>query len=387
MQHHGQLPGLLAQARKHRQQARKALFLRQGRCQRRAFAHQHQRVKRVGTQRAVVQCFCGGLQGLQDGHPGARQHGQRACKPCGVIAARQLAHQGQIEPDSIELLANMADGERPSCPNCYQNCSNQHHPAIAAHKGAEAQHGHRQERQRALGACKHAGHLRHHIAHQEQHDHDGHQGHDGRVQRGAHQLGLERLAFFQVVGQALQNQAQVAAVLAGADHGAIDVRELARVLRQRAGKGGARVDLGAQRGDQVALAFVVGFFGQRGQRALQRQARRHQPGDLPCPDGQPGRAEHRPGEEALAQAGGPAVQRLACLHHFHRQRYQRLGPQQAARGLGGVGLQEAFAGLALGVQGFKGKSRHANAGVGDGAWAWKSRSPATANIRRRTGSP
>ena len=82
-------------------------------------------------------------------------------------------------------------------------------------------------------------------------------------------------------------------------------------------------------------------------------------------------------EQALAEAGGAAVQRLARLHQLHRQRHQRLGPQQAARGLGGVGLQEAFAGLALGVQGFKGKSRHANAGVGGGAWAWKSRSPAT----------
>jgi hypothetical protein len=55
--------------------------------------------------------------------------------------------------------------------------------------------------------------------------------------------------------------AQVAAVLARADHGAVDVGKLARVLAQRAGKGGARIDLGAQRGHQVALALVVGFVG------------------------------------------------------------------------------------------------------------------------------
>ena len=62
--------------------------------------------------------------------------------------------------------------------------------------------------------------------------------------------------------------------------------------------------------------------------------------------------------EALAQAGGPAVQRLACLHHFHRQRHQRLPAQQGARGLGGVGLDHALAGLAVGLQGFEDVGGH-----------------------------
>jgi hypothetical protein len=53
---------------------------------------------------------------------------------------------------------------------------------------------------------------------------------------------------------------------------AVDVGELARVLGQGTGEGGARIDLGAQRGHQVVLARVVGFFGQRGQGALYGQA-------------------------------------------------------------------------------------------------------------------
>ena len=115
--------------------------------------------------------------------------------------------------------------------------------------------------------------------------------------------------------------------------------------------------------NQVALALVVGFFRQGRQRALQRQARRHQPGDLARPDRQRRGAEHRSREQALAQAGWLAVQGLAGLHRLHGQRHQRLGPQQAARRLCGIGLHEALAGLALGVQGFKGKSGHAGEGV------------------------
>ena len=42
---------------------------------------------------------------------------------------------------------------------------------------------------------------------------------------------------------------QVASVFAGADHGDIDLGELAREARQRLGEGRSRVDLGAQRGD------------------------------------------------------------------------------------------------------------------------------------------
>ena len=59
------------------------------------------------------------------------------------------------------------------------------------------------------------------------------------------------------------------------------------------------------------------------------------------------------GEQALAQRAGAPCGVLTCLHQLHRHGYQPLGAQHAACGLGGVGLQQAFAGLALGVQGFK----------------------------------
>ena len=57
--------------------------------------------------------------------------------------------------------------------------------------------------------------------------------HDGRVQRRAEQLGVQRLALFQVVGQFLQHGAQCTALLAGRHDGAIDVVELARGAGQR----------------------------------------------------------------------------------------------------------------------------------------------------------
>ena len=129
------------------------------------------------------------------------------------------------------------------------------------------------------------------------------------------------------------------------------------MLRQRTRKGGAGIDLGAQHSDQVVLALVVCFFRQGGQRAFQRQAGRHQPCQLARPDGQRRGIEHRPREQSAAQRAGTA-RRRGHTHWLHRQRHQRLRAQLAAGGLGGVGFHHALAGLAFGVEGFKGKGGH-----------------------------
>ena len=50
---------------------------------------------------------------------------------------------------------------------------------------------------------------------------------------------------------------------------------------------------------------------------------------------------------------------LACGDGLDLQRHQGLAAQLAARGTGVVGFQGALAGLALGIQGFKGKGGHA----------------------------
>ena len=160
-----------------------------------------------------------------------------------------------------------------------------------AHEAADRQHRHRQRRQRALGAGEDRGHLRHHVGDEEDHDDQRDHRHDGRVQHRAQQLAAQRLALFQVVGQAFQHRAQRAALLAGGDHGAVDVVELARRGGQRARKRAAGVDLAAQVRHQLALALVFGFIGQRRERAFQRQARAHQAGQLACPHGQAGGAE------------------------------------------------------------------------------------------------
>jgi len=137
------------------------------------------------------------------------------------------------------------------------------------------------------------------------------------------------------------------------------------VLAQRTGESGAGIHLGAQGGHQVALAVIVGLVREGAQGALQRQARTYQPGDLPRPDGQAGGVEHRPGEQAAVPALGSTVPGVPSLDLLHCNRHQGLRTQLGAGGLGGVGLHQAFAGLALGVQGFKGKSGHA----AGGGWA------------------
>jgi hypothetical protein len=125
--------------------------------------------------------------------------------------------------------------------------------------------------------------------------------------RGTDELGLERLAFLQIVGQALENAAEVAALLARADHGNVDLRELAGVLAQRPGKAGAGVDLGTQGGNQVALFLVFSLVGERRQRAFQRQARRNQSGNLAGPDGQFRGIEHARGEKATLGVGACGI--------------------------------------------------------------------------------
>ena len=84
---------------------------------------------------------------------------------------------------------------------------------------------------------------------------------------------MQRLALLQVVGQALEHAAERAALLAGGDHGAVDLVELARRAGQRARERRAGVDLAAQVRDELALARVLGLVAERGQRAFQRQAR------------------------------------------------------------------------------------------------------------------
>jgi hypothetical protein len=212
--------------------------------------------------------------------------------------------------------------------------------------------------QRALAAGKYVGNLRHHVSHQEQHDGDGDERDDGGVQRRAHQPRVERLPLLEIGGQPLQHQSEVAALFAGAHHGREDIGELARETRQRLAEGRAGVDLGAQRGHQMPLALVFGFVGQRRQGPLQRQARADESGQLAGPDRQPRRVEDRPAEHRAVPAEGLLAGRGAGSDSKHLQRHQRLRAQHAAHGLGGIGLHDAAAGLALGVQGLEGIGGH-----------------------------
>ncbi len=165
----------------------------------------------------------------------------------------------------------------------------------------------------------------------------------------------------QVIGQALQHQAQIAALFARANYRAVSGRKLARVLRQRHGKAGPAIHLGAQRRQQVALGFLLGFIGQCGQRPLQRQSRHHQPGNLARPDGQCGGVKNPRAPQGGVPARSTRLARrhgAARTHHMHRQRHQRLRPQQAARGARGVGINHTLAGFAIGRERFKSVGGH-----------------------------
>ena len=205
LEHQRQLAGLLAQAREHREQPGEALLAGERRGQRRAFAHQHQRVHRIGAHRPVRQRFGRGLQRLQDRHAGAGQHRQRAGEARRVVAARQPADQRQRQPGRVEALAEglVAQHQRQHAEAGADQQRQQ--PAEAAQERADPEHRDRQRRQRALRAREHRGDLRHDVGDEEDHDDDRDQRDDRRVERRADQPALELLALLQVVGQALEH--------------------------------------------------------------------------------------------------------------------------------------------------------------------------------------
>ena len=107
------------------------------------------------------------------------------------------------------------------------------------------------------------------------------------------------------------------------------------------------------------LAGIFGFFCQGGQRALNRQAGANQTRELARPHRQRCGVEDRACEPARRTGAALA---LACGDGLDLQRHQRLVAQLAARGAGVLGFQGALAGLALCIQGFKGKGGHARIG-------------------------
>jgi hypothetical protein len=123
---------------------------------------------------------------------------------------------------------------------------------------------------------KHRRDLRHDVGDEEDHDHDRDQRDDRGIQGGADQLALQLLAFLEVVGEAFEDCAERAALLAGGDDAAVDLVEFARRTRQRARERRAGVDFAAQVRDQLALARVFGLVAE-GRSARVRAAGRSRP--------------------------------------------------------------------------------------------------------------
>ena len=332
--------------------------------QRRAFAHLHQGVERVGAQGLVRQGLGRRLQALEDGHAGRAQHGQRGGKPRRVVAAHQATHHRQAQPGGIPAQAQRALAHGQAQAQAGRSQRDQQQPAPVPHKVAEAQHAAREQGQLALAAGEHPGHLRHHRGHEEDHDRQRHQRDDGRVERCADQLAAQLLLRFEFVGQALEHRAQLPAVLASGDHGAVDGGELVRKLRQRTAQAVAGIDFGADGRHQVALAFVLGLVGQGRERALHRQATAHQARELARPHGALAGTESAAGraDGSLPPGqGGFALVARSGADGLDLQRHQALRAQLPTRGTRAVGFQRALAGLAVGLQGFEAVGAHAGA--------------------------
>ena len=346
-QHHGQLAGLFTQPRKHGQQARKAFFASQGAGQGRAFTYLHQRVHGVGAHGAIAQRFGRSLQGFEDRHTGPRQHGQRAAKTRCVVAPGQAAQQRQAQVSGVRTFTECFTSAQQAERHASTGQGQRHQPTPLAHKGTDGQHGDGQRGQGALGAGEHGGHLWHHVGDQKDHDAQRNQGHDGRVQHGAQQLGAQGLSLFQIVSEFFKHGAEGAALFTRRHHSTVDLVKFTWRRGQCTGKCAARVDFTFQVRNEFTLGRCFGFIGQGRQRTFQRQTRTHQTRHLACPYGQ------RRGAKSALTPARTGLFDIARGHGQHGQGHKLLGAQLAARRLGVVGFQDAFAGLACGVQGFK----------------------------------
>ncbi len=140
-------------------------------------------------------------------------------------------------------------------------------------------------------------------------------------------------------------------MLAGRDQCAVDVRKVARMLRQRHRQRTAADHLGADRGQQLVHIGALGLVRQRGQRLIQRQAGDQQAGEL---------ARHQRvllRREPLAETGAAALGGLRAERVDH-QRCQPAGAQHGARLAGTVGFDDALVGAAGGVGGFVAEGWH-----------------------------
>ena len=221
---------MLSQSGKHADQSGEIFFLCERRCQRCAFAHQQQGIQRVRAHGPVGQGFGRRLQGLENRHTCTSQHGQGTGKACGVVVPGHSANNRQVQDSRIESFAKAAIFQGQTKPQRQYAHDAQHSPAVAANQIADGQHGYREKRQGTFRTEKNISHLGHHITHQEHHDHKRYQCHDGRVQRCANEFGLERLAFFQVIGQTFQNLTKETRLFASTNNSNIDIRELTRVV-------------------------------------------------------------------------------------------------------------------------------------------------------------
>ena len=158
---------------------------------------------------------------------------------------------------------------------------------------------------------------------------------------------MQLLALLEVVGEALEHVAERAALLAGGDDAAVDLVELARRAAERARERRAGVDLAAQVGDELALLRVLGLVAERGQRALERQARADEAGELARPDREAGRVE-----DAARKRDALGVSVPADGDRRDAERHQRLRAQLRARGARVLGVDEAGRRAAGRVEGF-----------------------------------
>ena len=175
--------------------------------------------------------------------------------------------------------AGAAIGQRRT-PTAATATSRQPQPSGRAEERARRDQRLREPRQRLPALLVHRNDLRNDVGQQHGDDREGDDGDDRRIDQREHDLLPQRLARFEIVGQARQHVGEPSGFRAGADQSAIQRRKRPRVPRQRRRQRFAGSQLRAHGRDDLRGARVVGLLGDGGQRLVERHARLHERGEL-----------------------------------------------------------------------------------------------------------
>ncbi len=202
--------------------------------------------------------------------------------------------------------------------------------------------------------------LRHHVREEKEQDGRAQDQHDGRVGEGAPHLAEQARLVLGVVGEAIEDDVQRTARLAGAYHVDVERREEPGMLRQGVGERAALGHLLADLRQRARQGRTFRLLGKRSQGLDQGQPRRNQGAELTRDRRElGGRHPLGPARQRPRRGGGRRAPLLAQIRGEHPR-----APELLSRAAWAVGVDDAPDRSTADVEPAIGVERHQRDGAG-----------------------